>query len=146
MKLNQFKYLSNIFVLILMCSFSSYLFYDINYQLLLQNPATDCYEWMINFYDLIMAHIVLGTVFSVLKILLIDPMHHKDQIIPPLMPEEVIPEAQPLMPSVAPSEIMEIITSPEVIDTVGLFDLYGWQVFLFLASVALSLKGYQNSP
>jgi hypothetical protein len=47
------------------------------------------------------------------------------------------------MPSVVPSEIMEIITSP-VIDTVGLFDLYGWQAFLFLASIALSLKGYES--
>jgi hypothetical protein len=61
MKSNQFTYFSNLFVLIIICSFSFSLFCDaaVNYQLSIQDPATNCLEWMANFYDLLMADLVL---------------------------------------------------------------------------------------
>jgi hypothetical protein len=78
---------------------------------------------------------IFSTIFVVGLYCYIDLLNSEGLI--PGIPEEVIPEAQPLMPSVVPSEIMEIITSP-VIDTVGLFN--GLHIILILASIALFLK------
>ena len=51
----------------------------VNYQLLIQDPATGCLGWMANFYDLIMAYLalVLAIIFFLITVLLADSMHHK---------------------------------------------------------------------
>ena len=81
MKSNQFTHFSNLFIIIIICSFSFSLFCDaaVNYQLSIQDPATDCLEWMANFYDLIMADLVLilAIIFFLIITLLADPIHHK---------------------------------------------------------------------
>jgi cytochrome c oxidase subunit 2 len=81
MKSNQFTYFSNLFILIIICSFSFSLFCDaaVNYQLSIQDPATNCLEWMANFYDLLMADLVLvlAVIFFLIITLLTDPIHHK---------------------------------------------------------------------
>lgn len=82
MKSNQFTYFSNLFLIVIICSFSFSLFCDaaVNYQLSIQDPATNCLEWMANFYDLIMADLVLvlAVIFFLILSLLIDPAHHKN--------------------------------------------------------------------
>jgi cytochrome c oxidase subunit 2 len=81
MKSNQFTHFSNLFVIVIICSFSFSLFCDaaVNYQLSIQDPATNCLEWMANFYDLIMADLVLvlAVIFFLIITLITDPMHHK---------------------------------------------------------------------
>jgi len=82
MKVNKFTYFSNLFALIIVYLFLFSLFCDaaINYQLSIQDPATNCLEWMANFYDLIMADLVLvlAVIFFLIITLLTDPIHHKN--------------------------------------------------------------------
>ena len=64
---------SNLFITLVLCSFSFSLFCDaaVNYPWLIQGPATGSLEWMTKIYDLIMSDLVL------ILALLADPMHHK---------------------------------------------------------------------
>jgi len=82
MKLNQFTFFSNLLLLIIICSFSFSLFCDApeNYGCVIQDPATNYLEWMVNFYDLLMADLVLIVILVLFLIasLLIDPTHHKN--------------------------------------------------------------------
>ena len=82
MKLNQFTFFFNLFILIIICSFYLSLFCDaaVDYQLSFQDSATDCVEWMANFHDLLMADLVLilSIIFFLILVLLTDSIHHKD--------------------------------------------------------------------
>ena len=81
MESNLITHFSNLLIILIICSFSFSLFCDaaVNYQLLIQDPATGCLEWMANFYDLIMADLalILAIIFFLITALLTDPMHHK---------------------------------------------------------------------
>jgi cytochrome c oxidase subunit 2 len=82
MSSNQFTFISNLFVVILFSSlfFSVSCDAAVNYQVTIQDPATNCLEWMANFYDLIMADLVLvlAVIFFLIASLIINSNHHKD--------------------------------------------------------------------
>jgi cytochrome c oxidase subunit 2 len=74
--------LLKVFGVILVYSFSFLLFCDAasNYQISIQDPATKCLEWMADFYDLIMADLVLVIViiFYLILTLILNSQHHKN--------------------------------------------------------------------
>jgi cytochrome c oxidase subunit 2 len=82
MKLTQFISFSNLFILVIIYSFFFSLFCDAaaNYQKTIQDQSTNYLEWIANFYDLIMADLILilAVIFFLLISLLTDPVHHKD--------------------------------------------------------------------
>lgn len=71
-----------LFKLILVYSFYCVIFCDAasNYQISIQDPATNCLEWMADFYDLIMADLVLVIViiFYLILTLILNSEHHKN--------------------------------------------------------------------
>ena len=82
MSLMLYFSLLKVFGVILSYSFFFGLFCDAasNYQISMQDPATQCLEWMADFYDLIMADLVLILViiFYLILTLLLNSQHHKN--------------------------------------------------------------------
>jgi cytochrome c oxidase subunit 2 len=82
MELNQFINLLSLFILILIIVSYFSLFCDVavNYQTSIQDPATDCLEWMTSFHDLLMADMILiiAIIFFLILTLIIDPIHHRN--------------------------------------------------------------------
>ena len=65
MKSNSCIFASNLFIIFLISPLLFSLSCDaaVNYQMTIQDPATNCLEWMANFYDLIRADLVLAVIF-----------------------------------------------------------------------------------
>ena len=83
MKLNSFIFVSNLFIIFLISSLLFSLSCDtaVNHHLIIQDPVTNCFQYITNFYDLIIVDLVLvfwaailnSFVFSfIIKIFLLD--------------------------------------------------------------------------